>query len=354
MGLTKRDLEEIGAIVEAKTKKLLEGEYLQGVIERAIKNVTDKYDRMISELHMEMEILKNCNSQLSSELDNLEQYSRLKNLRFFGVAETENESLNATITRIVGERMQVKNFNEAMIKKCHRVPNKNTDTNNGKPSCVLVRFSDVAARNKVLGNRRFLKSSGISVQEDLTKRRVLWMKTALENFSRKEVWSFNGNIFVKTDNIVHRIKDESHLKELCGNQQGPLAMGVPGELKGYWAAHKKFGKLPWKQLVEPSIELCEQGYNMSNHQYHSLKMRRIKEDPNFRIVFLSREWFFNEDGSHKKPGDNIKPRILCETLRVIATNGADDFYEGLISKIFLEDIRGAGGILSDGDLKTYQ
>lgn len=56
------------------------------------------------------------------------------------------------------------------------------------------------------------------------------------------------------------------------NITGPLAIGVPGQLRGYWAAYKRFGKLPWKDLVEPAIELCENGYQMSKHQYWSFQV----------------------------------------------------------------------------------
>lgn len=53
---------------------------------------------------------------------------------------------------------------------------------------------------------------------------------------------------------------------------GSLAVGVPGELKGYWEAHKKYGRLPWAELVEPALKVCEEGYNMTKHQADSLTM----------------------------------------------------------------------------------
>lgn len=56
-----------------------------------------------------------------------------------------------------------------------------------------------------------------------------------------------------------------------------MAVGVPGELRGYVAAYQRFGKLPWKDLVQPSIDLCEKGYNMSKAQYDGLN-KHLKDD----------------------------------------------------------------------------
>lgn len=63
---------------------------------------------------------------------------------------------------------------------------------------------------------------------------------------------------------------------------GSLAVAVPGELRGYWAAHQRFGTLQWEELVNPAIEICEKGYNMTNHQYQSLFKNNLDGDPNFK------------------------------------------------------------------------
>lgn len=63
---------------------------------------------------------------------------------------------------------------------------------------------------------------------------------------------------------------------------GPLSIGIPGELMGYYEAHKRFGRLPFAKIVEPSIILCEKGYEMSKHQAMSLTFNDISNDTNLR------------------------------------------------------------------------
>ena len=67
---------------------------------------------------------------------------------------------------------------------------------------------------------------------------------------------------------------------------GALSVAVPGEIAGYWEAHKKFGKLPWSDLIQPSIEICENGYNLTQSQYKGLQEDNfnINDDPTLKSV----------------------------------------------------------------------
>ncbi|EFN71634.1 Gamma-glutamyltranspeptidase 1 [Camponotus floridanus] len=132
---------------------------------------------------------------------------------------------------------------------------------------------------------------------------------------------------------------------------GALAVAVPGELAGYWEAHQRFGKLPWADLFKESIELCEKGYEMTVAQYDSLvyNKRSIYNDPTLRELFVD-----PATNKFRKAGSSIKPRALCETLRIIAEKNATEFYNGTIGRNLVEDLREQGGIITMRDLNEYR
>jgi gamma-glutamyltranspeptidase/glutathione hydrolase/leukotriene-C4 hydrolase len=66
--------------------------------------------------------------------------------------------------------------------------------------------------------------------------------------------------------------------------EGGLAVAVPGELAGSWAAHQKYGKLPWSRLVLPTAEMAEKGIPVNSHLANSLKEfeKLILDEPSMR------------------------------------------------------------------------
>ncbi|KRF93793.1 scoloptoxin SSD14 isoform X2 [Drosophila mojavensis] len=132
---------------------------------------------------------------------------------------------------------------------------------------------------------------------------------------------------------------------------GPLSIAVPGEVMGYHLAHKRFGKLPWRTLVEPSLKICETGYRMSNHQASKVKMMwsYIKDNLQYQSVFLN-----EETGEHHQEGALLKPPAkLCNTYKLLAENGPMDFYNGTVAQMLAEDLKELGSIITQDDLDTY-
>lgn len=134
---------------------------------------------------------------------------------------------------------------------------------------------------------------------------------------------------------------------------GGLAVAVPGELKGYFEAHRKYGKLPWKDIVNPIVELCEKGHEVSRYLEKVLRNREeaILKEPSLREVFI------NPQTNHTwKQGDILKRPKLAETLAKIAEEGADALYskDGSLLQPFVQDVQNFGGIITEEDLLNYE
>ena len=134
--------------------------------------------------------------------------------------------------------------------------------------------------------------------------------------------------------------------------EGGLSIAVPGELKGMWELHRKYGKLPWRKLFEPVIKLCRDGHEVTEYlaRVLRLKEKEIKEIPSLREIFVNPETneIWNE-------GDKIKRLALAETFDVIAKEGADTVYKmGKIGRQLLDDIKEFGGILTEEDFTDYK
>uniref|UniRef100_A0AAR5PM46 Gamma-glutamyltransferase n=1 Tax=Dendroctonus ponderosae TaxID=77166 RepID=A0AAR5PM46_DENPD len=145
------------------------------------------------------------------------------------------------------------------------------------------------------------------------------------------------------------VKNEMFKKDESISKRGALAVAVPGELKGYWELYKRFGTLEWKDLVQPAVDLCNKGYIMTKHQYNAFFKNKLDdEDTNFN------KWFKDKNNEYKKYGSRIVPTKLCKTLSLIAVNGGDDLYNGTLAKMFLDDLKEAGGIITSEDLEKYE
>ncbi|XP_046644963.1 scoloptoxin SSD14-like isoform X2 [Daphnia pulicaria] len=134
------------------------------------------------------------------------------------------------------------------------------------------------------------------------------------------------------------------------SQRGGLAVAVPGELAGYWAAHQEYGKLPWSRLVLPTAEMVEKGVPVNSHQANSLQVEKkiVLAEPSLRI-------FVNEKtGKVKQEGDIVKNPALAQTLRTIARDGVGVLYNGTLGDRLVEDIQRKGGIITKQDLMQYR
>ncbi|CAF1484294.1 unnamed protein product [Adineta steineri] len=131
---------------------------------------------------------------------------------------------------------------------------------------------------------------------------------------------------------------------------GGLSIGIPGEIAGYWNAHKQYGKLPWSALFRPAIDMCNEGIIVQKALAFSILQNKNKlyENKSFRGVFFKGD----SDEVYGLYDTIYRPR-LGQTLEIIAEKGPSAFYQGELSAGICEEIQSNGGIINEQDLTTY-
>ena len=127
---------------------------------------------------------------------------------------------------------------------------------------------------------------------------------------------------------------------------GVHSVGVPGTIAGLFEVHHKFGGLPFKDLIQPSIEMARNGFKVTNKQASALnRTRKLFEKANNYKILFDKEW---------KKGDLLKQEELAQTLERIRDNGQDGFYKGKTAQLFVDYVKELGGIISLEDLEKYK
>ncbi|WP_390904946.1 gamma-glutamyltransferase [Xanthocytophaga flava] len=128
---------------------------------------------------------------------------------------------------------------------------------------------------------------------------------------------------------------------------GHLAAGVPGAVDGMAEAHKKLGTLPWKDLVQPSIDLARNGVILTEKEANSLnnaKENFIKYNTHTPYLVREKPW---------QKGDTLFHPALALTLERIRDLGREGFYSGETANMIVREMQTANGIISLEDLRNY-
>jgi gamma-glutamyltranspeptidase / glutathione hydrolase len=131
---------------------------------------------------------------------------------------------------------------------------------------------------------------------------------------------------------------------------GYLAAGVPGTVRGLEAAHQRYGRLPWRDVVMPGVILAEEGFPVSAALAESLNEAVVRMAP-FPASVVA---YGRPGGGDWTPGDRLVLPDLGRTLRAIATDGPDAFYKGRIADLIADDMKASGGLITREDLAAYE
>lgn len=127
---------------------------------------------------------------------------------------------------------------------------------------------------------------------------------------------------------------------------GYKAIAVPGSVAGLTYAHKKWGKLPLKRVMEPAIRLAKKGFPLNHADAKDLADPQLTQFPESRRIF-------QRDGRFYRQGEVLRQPELAKTLKGIAKN-PDDFYRGKIARQLVADMQKHGGLITADDLARYE
>lgn len=140
-------------------------------------------------------------------------------------------------------------------------------------------------------------------------------------------------------------------------QDGPHThkiVGVPGTVSGMEVAHRRYGRLPWRSLVQPAVKLAVGGFVMDEPFVRSINrvlgyesVKTGKHQQEFRRVYGK------PGGGEWQVGDRIVLKDLAATLQAIADQGAAGFYRGEVAEALVAEMKRGDGIISLEDLAGY-
>lgn len=130
-------------------------------------------------------------------------------------------------------------------------------------------------------------------------------------------------------------------KDMYVNHQGCFDakyIAIPGEIKAYWTLHRKYGRLPWKNLVKPAVHFARNGFHISNSVAKAIKYLKdnlqinVKDFPSLCSVFC------DTDGNPVSEGALVRNAKLADFLEMIGEKGPDYLYNSSLTDIVVKEI----------------
>ncbi|HEU5290794.1 MAG TPA: gamma-glutamyltransferase [Cyclobacteriaceae bacterium] len=165
-------------------------------------------------------------------------------------------------------------------------------------------------------------------------------KTTTIDFREKAPLAATEKMYLDSNGKV--IKDLNH--------EGILSVGVPGTVAGLYLAHQKYGKLPWADLVEPSIKLASKGFPFTYALHQQSKGLKSEFDK----YPSTKKAIYKNGTSLYEPGEIWKQPDLANVLKKIKKYGRDGFYKGEVAKKLAAFMKANGGLITEEDLSKYE
>ncbi|HZL77214.1 MAG TPA: gamma-glutamyltransferase [Bacteroidales bacterium] len=143
------------------------------------------------------------------------------------------------------------------------------------------------------------------------------------------------------------LDEKGDLKE-GSSTETHLAAGVPGTVDGMIKVHGKYGRLSFREVIQPAIDLASKGFPVTEDQAGSFNRNKdyfLKMNAKPPAFVKDREW---------KKGDILRQPELAATLERIRDNGREGFYSGKTAEMIIREMKRGNGIISEQDLAEYK
>lgn len=130
---------------------------------------------------------------------------------------------------------------------------------------------------------------------------------------------------------------------------GHASVGVPGFVAGLFAAHHRYGSVPFSELVSPAKELSRNGVVLTEQQGYLVKIlgNIMKLSPDAKKLFF-------RDGQPLREGDTFSHPDIAATFDALAQGGVDEFYKGDLAKQIVTELKRHGGYVTAQDMAAYR
>ncbi|KAL8409556.1 hypothetical protein RB594_007848 [Gaeumannomyces avenae] len=147
--------------------------------------------------------------------------------------------------------------------------------------------------------------------------------------------------------------EDMYRDNVAGSVYGGLSVGIPGELRGLEYLHSKYGSLPWRAVVNPSVKVARDGFPVTEDLVRYMAQALKTSPTNFLVDDPAWAEDFAPNGTLLKLGDTITRKRYAKTLEKIGRHGADAFYKGEIAESIISLIRATNGTMTLADLASY-
>lgn len=220
MVFTERQKAELKSLMKEMSKEIVkelvdDKQFLRAISESLVDIVMEKVAEKIDELSLKINSYSTVATDIQSEqeelkqrIEELEQKSKINELRFYGVPDVGNNKTKETVEDIIKSKLEIPNVK---IVHCQRIGSKNKS----KKNAVVVKFDSILQRNLIYFNKKKLKGSGIVIVEEMTKGKHDLLLFAKEKLGKEKVWTVEGRLYARKDGRRLLLANEEEILKLC-------------------------------------------------------------------------------------------------------------------------------------------